>query len=209
MCRNNAQVAVDLEQPSLIIKRKGRPANNPNKEEGRRVRSFLEDLKAVNASQLCLSEQTVGAAAVKNPGGKGVPKRPPTCLKCGEVGHKAPQCPGPRGTDLDSASSHTAAADAEGDCDAKGTAEGNAAEVSSSVDVGELARVSADAELVGEGPEALAATGASAVEAPEDPMKQVCGPDDAADVLQQMLDSRQAQDAAKEQMKKKVALERR
>ena len=66
------QVLSNLEQPSLIIKKKGRPANVLNKEEGRRVANFMDHLKQLaTASQICLSEQTVGAAPVNNQGGKG------------------------------------------------------------------------------------------------------------------------------------------
>lgn len=87
------QVLSNLEQPSLIIKKKGRPANVLNKEEGRRVANFMDHLKQLaTASQICLSEQTVGAAPVNNQGGKGRKKSLPTCSKCGQVGHKAPQC---------------------------------------------------------------------------------------------------------------------
>ena len=83
-----------LVQPSLNIKQKGRPRDkNKNAEEVRRATTFLEDLKKGSAVQMCLTEDTVGAAAVKNPGGKGTKHAPPTCSKCGERGHKINQCP--------------------------------------------------------------------------------------------------------------------
>ena len=90
-----AQVVLNLEQPSLIIRKKGRPSNVLPKEEGRRVAGFIDELKAANASQVVLTEQTVGAAAVKNPGGKGVKKSAPTCSRCGQVGHRFNRCPLP------------------------------------------------------------------------------------------------------------------
>ena len=58
-----------------MIRRKGRRPKVPNAEEGRRAKSFMEELHAQAGAQTCLNEQTVGAAAVKNPGGKGV-RRP-------------------------------------------------------------------------------------------------------------------------------------
>ena len=83
-----------LVQPSLNIKRKGRPNTDKNKnaEAVRRATTFLEDLKACSAGQQCLTEETVGAAAVRNPGGKGTRHKPPTCSLCGERGHKITQC---------------------------------------------------------------------------------------------------------------------
>ena len=83
----------DLKQPSLIIRKKGRPAASKSAEEDRRAKSFLEELRANNAGQFCINEQTVGAAAIKNPGGKGRTKKLPTCSGCHQVGHKVNRCP--------------------------------------------------------------------------------------------------------------------
>ena len=89
----DAQVSLGMKHPSLIIRRKGRPANEPCKEEARRAKAFYEELKATNASQLCLTEHTDGAAPFRNPGGKGTPKAAPICSRCQQAGHKAPVCP--------------------------------------------------------------------------------------------------------------------
>ena len=87
-----------MKQPSLVIRRKGRPSNTKNAEEERRAKHFMEDLKDQAASQLCLLEAAHGSAANKNPGGKGVPKTAPTCSVCQQVGHRSNRCPS-RGAD--------------------------------------------------------------------------------------------------------------
>ena len=92
---NNMRVQgklVDLDQPMLIIRRRGRPNLVQNAEDERRTKSFIEELSANTASQRMLIEDVVGAATCKNPGGLGVKKKLPTCSKCGEKGHKVNQC---------------------------------------------------------------------------------------------------------------------
>ena len=94
--RQLMQVIAALKQPSLIIARRGRPSVAKNAAEDRRATNFLEELKKGTASQLTLTEHSVGASAAKNPGGKGKTKSAPTCSVCHQVGHRANslKCPG-------------------------------------------------------------------------------------------------------------------
>ena len=87
----------NLNEPELVIRKKGRPFRDLNADQTRRATAFMEDLQKQAGAQKCLNEATVGAAAVKNPGGKGV-RRPierTLCSKCGERGHRRNSCTNP------------------------------------------------------------------------------------------------------------------
>ena len=101
----------NLEQPSIVVARRGRPSSHPCAEEDRRAKSFMEELQRQSGMQHCLDEATVGAAACKNPGGKGTKKAPPTCGICGGKGHKRHQCPARFGPEAAETKANRAEAD--------------------------------------------------------------------------------------------------